>query len=36
VKGPQIESEVISVPIKVKKFKIGTSEHPKIANIGDY
>jgi hypothetical protein len=36
VEGPPIESEVISVPIKVKKVNIGTNEQPKIANIGDY
>ena len=36
MKGPQIESEVISTPIKVKKVNIGTTEHPKMANIGDY
>jgi hypothetical protein len=36
VEGPPIESEVISVPIKVKKVNIGTVEHPKMASIGDY
>jgi hypothetical protein len=36
VKGPPIESEVISAPIKVKKVNIGTTEHPKMASIGDY
>jgi hypothetical protein len=36
VKGPPIESEVISAPIKVKKVNIGTMEHPKMASIGDY
>jgi hypothetical protein len=36
VKGPPIESEVISAPIKVKKVNIGTVEHPKMAIIGDY
>jgi hypothetical protein len=36
VKGPPIESEVISMPIKIKKFNIGTTKHPKMASIGDY
>jgi hypothetical protein len=36
VEGPPIESEVISVPIKVKKVNIGTTEQPKMASIGDY
>jgi hypothetical protein len=36
VKGPPIESEVIYVPIKVNKVNIRTTEHPKMANIGDY
>jgi hypothetical protein len=36
VEGPPIESEVIVTPIKVKKFNIGTVEHPKMASIGDY
>jgi hypothetical protein len=36
VEGPSIESEVIYVPIKVKKVNIETTEHPKMANIGDY
>jgi hypothetical protein len=36
MKGPQIKSEVISAPIKVNKVNIGTMEHPKMANIGDY
>jgi hypothetical protein len=31
-----MDSEVIVVPIKVKKFNIGTVENSKIANIGDY
>ena len=36
MKGPPIESEFISVPIKVNKVNIGIDEHPKMANIGDY
>jgi hypothetical protein len=36
VEGPPIESEFISLPIKVKKVNIGTVEHPKMASIGDY
>jgi hypothetical protein len=36
MKGPQIESEIISMPIKVNKVNIGTKEHSKMANIGDY
>jgi hypothetical protein len=36
VKGPPIESKVISTPIKVNKVNIGTAEHPKMASIGDY
>jgi hypothetical protein len=36
VEGPPLESEVIVVPIKVKKFNIGTVENPKMASIGDY
>jgi hypothetical protein len=36
VEGPPIQSEVIAVPIKVKKVNIGTVEHPKMASIGDY
>jgi hypothetical protein len=36
VKGPPIESEVISAPIKVNKFNIRTTEHTKMASIGDY
>jgi hypothetical protein len=36
VEGPPIESEVISMPIKVKKVNIRTTEKPKMANIGDY
>jgi hypothetical protein len=36
VKGPPIESEVISMPIKVNKVNIETIEHPKMASIGDY
>jgi hypothetical protein len=27
---------VFIVSIKVKKFNIGTTENPKMANIGDY
>jgi hypothetical protein len=36
MRGPQIEYEAIFMPIKVKKFNIGTAEHPKMDNIGDY
>jgi hypothetical protein len=36
VKGPPIESEVISTPIKVNKFNIETTDQPKMASIGDY
>jgi hypothetical protein len=36
VKGPPIESEFVSTPIKVKKVNIRTTEHPKMASIGDY
>jgi hypothetical protein len=36
VKRPPIESEVIFVPIKIKKVNIGTNKHPKMASIGDY
>jgi hypothetical protein len=36
VKGPPIEYEVFSTPIKVKKVNIKTTEHHKMANIGDY
>jgi hypothetical protein len=36
VKGPSIESKVISTPIKVKNVNIGTAEHPKMASIGYY
>ena len=36
VEGPQLESEVIAAPIKVKKVNIGTIENPKMASIGDY
>jgi hypothetical protein len=36
VEGSPIESEVISVPIKVKKLNIRIVEHPKMASIGDY
>jgi hypothetical protein len=36
VEGPPLESKVFVVPIKVKKFNIGTVENPKMANIGDY
>jgi hypothetical protein len=36
VEGPPIESEVISMPIKVNKVNIGTTEQPKMASIGDY
>jgi hypothetical protein len=36
VEVPSLESEVFSAPIKVKKVKIGTTENPKMASIGDY
>jgi hypothetical protein len=36
VEIPPLESEVIVVPIKVKKFNIGTVENPKMSIIGDY
>jgi hypothetical protein len=36
VEGPPLESKVIDVPIKVKKFNIGIVENPKMASIGDY
>jgi hypothetical protein len=36
VEVPPIESEVISMLIKVKKFNIGTMENPKMDSIGDY
>jgi hypothetical protein len=36
VEGPPLESKVISVPIKIKKVNIGTTEQPKMANIGYY
>jgi hypothetical protein len=36
VEGPPIESEVISVPIKVNKVNIGIVENSKIASIRDY
>jgi hypothetical protein len=36
VEGPPLESEVISMPIKIKKVNIGTTEQPKIVSIGDY
>jgi hypothetical protein len=36
VEGPPLESEVIVVPIKVKKVNIKAVENPKMANIGDY
>jgi len=26
----------VEKPLKLKKVKIGTKEHPKFANIGDY
>jgi hypothetical protein len=35
VEGPPLESEVISVPIKIKKVNIGTVEQPKMVSIGD-
>jgi hypothetical protein len=36
MEGPLIESEVISKLIKLNKVNIGTTEQPKMANIGDY
>jgi hypothetical protein len=36
VEGPQLQSEAIVSPLKIKKVNIGTKEHPKIASIGDY
>jgi hypothetical protein len=36
VEVPPLESEVIVVPIKVKKVNIGIVENPKMAIIGDY
>jgi hypothetical protein len=36
VEGPPIESEFISMFIKVKKVNIGKVKHPKMDNIGDY
>jgi hypothetical protein len=36
VEGLPSKSEVISLPIKIKKVNIGTIEQPKMANIGDY
>jgi hypothetical protein len=36
MKGPPIESKVISAPIKVNKVNIETIEHPKMASIVDY
>jgi hypothetical protein len=36
VEGPPIELEVISTPININKFNIRTTEHPKMASIGDY
>jgi hypothetical protein len=36
LEGPSLESEAFVAPIKVKKVNIGTSENPKMANIGDY
>jgi hypothetical protein len=36
VEGPPLESKLFFVPIKVKKFNIGTVENPKMAIIGDY
>jgi hypothetical protein len=36
VKGPQIESEVISMLIKENTVNISIAEHPKMASIGDY
>jgi hypothetical protein len=36
VEVPTIKSEVISMPIKVKKVNVGIVEQPKMASIGDY
>jgi hypothetical protein len=36
VKGPPLESKVITAPIKVKKVNIRTVENPKMASIGNY
>jgi hypothetical protein len=36
VEGPSLESKAFVVPMKVKKFNIGTIENPKMANIGDH
>jgi hypothetical protein len=36
VEGPPLESEVISMPIKIKKVNIGTAEWPKMVISGDY
>jgi hypothetical protein len=36
IEGLPIEPEVISTQIKVNKVNIGTTEHPKMASIGDY
>jgi hypothetical protein len=36
VEGPPLESEVISMPIKIKSVNIGTIEQPKMVSIGDY
>jgi proline racemase len=36
VEGPSLESKVFVSPIKVNKINIGTTNNPKMANIGDY
>jgi CTP:phosphocholine cytidylyltransferase-like protein len=36
VEGPSLELKVFVAPIKVNKFNIGTTENPKMSNIGDY
>jgi hypothetical protein len=36
MEGPPIESKVISMSIKVKKFNIRIAKQPKMANIRDY
>ena len=35
MEGPPLESEVIAMPIKVKKVNIETIENLKMANIGE-
>ena len=36
VEGPKIYSKYYTAPLKIKKVNIGTTENPKMANIGDY